>query len=57
MSKTKLKSAGGIFIIFLAALLMSVNHNVAPDNRIPSLIIVAMFAIGGGLLSFGHVRK
>lgn len=36
--------------MFLAALFMSVNHNVAPDNRIPSLIIVAMFAIGGGLL-------
>jgi len=31
-----------------------VNHNVSAENRIPSLIIVAMFAIGGGLLSFKY---
>ena len=43
--------------MFLAALLMSMNHNVAPDNRIPSLIIVGLFAIGCGLLSLSHKPK
>lgn len=40
--------------MFLAALLMSVNHNVSYENRIPSLIIVGLFAIGGGLLTFSR---
>ena len=49
MKNKNLKNASGILIMFIAALLMSVNHNVTVDKRIPSLIIVAMFAIGGGL--------
>lgn len=57
MNKTNLRGAGGILIMFLAALLMSVNHNVAADSRIPSLIIIALLAIGAGLLRFGYGRK
>lgn len=54
MNKTNLKGAVGILIMLVAAVLMSVNHNVSYQNRIPSLIIIGLFAIGGGLLSLSR---
>lgn len=54
MNKTNLKGAVGILTMLVAAVLMSVNHNVSYENRIPSLIIVGLFAIGGGLLSLSR---
>ena len=54
MSKKNLRGAVAILTLFFAAVLMSVNHNVSYENRIPSLIIVGLFAIGGGLFPFSH---
>lgn len=57
MNKKNLRGTIGILIMFLAAILMSVNHNVAYENRIPTLIIVGLFAIGGGLLPLSRKPK
>jgi hypothetical protein len=57
MNKKNLKGAVGILIMCLAAILMSVNHNVAYENRVPTLIIVGLFAIGGGLLPLSRKQK
>jgi hypothetical protein len=54
MSKKNLRRAVAILTLCFAAVLMSVNHNVSYENRIPSLIIVGLFAIGGGLFPFSH---
>ncbi len=36
MSKKNLRGAVAILTLFFAAVLMSVNHNVSYENRIPS---------------------
>lgn len=57
MNKKNLRDAGGILTMFFAAILMSVNHNVAYENRIPSLIIIGLFAIGGWTLFSGRKTR
>jgi len=57
MNKKNMRGAVGILIMFLAAILMSLNHNVSYENRIPTLIIVGLFAIGGGLLPLSRKQK
>ncbi len=57
MKKTHVKRIAGILITFLAAVLMSINNSVTADNRIPPLIIIALFCIGVGLIPFRHKRK
>ncbi len=57
MNKEKVKGAVGILTMLVAAVLMSINHNVSYENRTPSLIIVGLFAIGGGLLPLSRKPK
>ncbi|MFX0204204.1 MAG: hypothetical protein ACFFCW_49535, partial [Candidatus Hodarchaeota archaeon] len=49
-----LRRVVGIITICFAAVLASVNHNVSYENRIPTLIIIGLFAIGGWTLYSGR---